>query len=85
MTNSGSRGSVLGRPVINLPQAVIVEMDMIQDRVVAHRAADGSISMQQDANLYLAKLKKGESAEFDLGKTRGAWAQMARGSATLDD
>src|ERR1700722_19091554 len=45
---------------------------------------DGSISLQQDAKLWLAKLKKGESAEFDLKSGRGAWAQIARGAVTLD-
>jgi redox-sensitive bicupin YhaK (pirin superfamily) len=45
---------------------------------------DGSISMGQDADLWLAKLKKGEKAEFNLRKGRGAWAQIARGAVTLD-
>jgi redox-sensitive bicupin YhaK (pirin superfamily) len=45
---------------------------------------DGSISMGQDADLWLAKLKKGESVEFNLRKGRGAWAQIARGDLTLD-
>ncbi len=46
---------------------------------------DGSISMQQDTDLYLAKLVKGQSANFTLRDGRGAYAQMARGKATLDN
>ncbi len=46
---------------------------------------DGSISMGQDADLYLAKLKAGESADFTLRNGRGAWAQIARGDVTLED
>jgi redox-sensitive bicupin YhaK (pirin superfamily) len=53
--------------------------------IASRDGKDGSITMQQDASLYLAKLKAGESADFTLRSGRGAWAQMARGSATLND
>jgi quercetin 2,3-dioxygenase len=43
---------------------------------------NGSISLGQDADLWLARLKKGETAEFDLRAGRGAWAQITRGALT---
>ena len=45
---------------------------------------DGSIRVQQDADLWLAKLAQGETARFDLRTGRGAWAQMAQGAARFD-
>lgn len=52
--------------------------------IASQDGRDGSISMQQDADLYLAKLKKGDTATFTLREGRGAWAQMAKGHAMLD-
>jgi redox-sensitive bicupin YhaK (pirin superfamily) len=46
---------------------------------------DGSVTIGQDANLWLAKLGKGKTAEFDLKDGRGAWAQIARGRVALED
>jgi redox-sensitive bicupin YhaK (pirin superfamily) len=43
-----------------------------------------SVSIKQDANLWLAKLGKGQAADFNLKPERGAWAQMVRGAVTLD-
>jgi redox-sensitive bicupin YhaK (pirin superfamily) len=45
---------------------------------------NGSISLGQDADLWLARLKKGETAEFDLRAGRGAWAQLTKGALTAD-
>jgi quercetin 2,3-dioxygenase len=45
----------------------------------------GSISLGQDADLWLARLKKDETAEFDLRAERGAWAQITRGALTAGD
>ncbi len=52
--------------------------------IASQTGREGSITMQQDADLWLAKLAKGQSAEFTLREGRGAYAQMAKGSATLD-
>ncbi len=49
--------------------------------IASQNGRDGSISLQQDVDLWLTKLKTGETASFDLRAGRGAWAQMARGAA----
>jgi redox-sensitive bicupin YhaK (pirin superfamily) len=45
---------------------------------------EGAVTIGQDANLWLARLAKGQSAEFDLPPSRGAWAHIARGAVSLD-
>jgi len=45
---------------------------------------DGSIRLQQDAELYLARLGAGETRGHVLGRGRHAWVHVARGRATLD-
>lgn len=52
--------------------------------IASRDGRNGSISLQQDADLWLAKLAKGQTAEFNLRAGRGAWAQIARGAVTLD-
>ena len=52
--------------------------------IASHDGREGSISMQQDVDLYLAKLAKGDEAEFTLRPGRGAWVQVARGTVTLN-
>jgi redox-sensitive bicupin YhaK (pirin superfamily) len=48
--------------------------------LASREGREGSISLQQDADLWLAHLKKGERAEFTLRKGRGAWAQITKGA-----
>jgi quercetin 2,3-dioxygenase len=45
----------------------------------------GSVSIHQDANLYLARLDAGSRVEFEIPPTRGAWVQVVRGSVALRD
>lgn len=45
---------------------------------------DGSVDIKQDALIWLAKLAKGQGADFDLKPGRGAWAQVVRGSIMVD-
>jgi len=52
--------------------------------IASQEGRDHSISLQQDVDLWLAKLTKGQTAEFNLRNGRGAWAQIARGAVTLD-
>ena len=52
--------------------------------IASEDGREQSISLQQDVSLWLAKLKKGDSTEFNLKEHRGAWVQIARGSVTLD-
>lgn len=53
--------------------------------IASETGRDGSISLQQDADLYLAKLTKGQSATFTSRDGRGTYVHVARGKATLDD
>lgn len=67
ITNSGSRGSLLGRPVINLPQAAIIETDLVEDRVVAVRSVDSGPMIQVRRRGYL-------SMSYDHRAFDGAYA-----------
>lgn len=54
-------------------------------RLVASRdARDGSITINQDVNLYAGVLASGESARLDLQPGRHAWVQVARGGVSLN-
>lgn len=52
--------------------------------VASPDAAEGSVTVHQDARLYAAVLKAGESVSYSLKPGRHAWVQMARGSAALN-
>lgn len=54
---------------------LIASKDPTQDSVVIH----------QDARIYSARLKKGETADFSLDRNRHAWVQMAGGRARLNE
>src|SRR4026207_2212907 len=45
--------------------------------------AAGSLTIHQDARLYLASLTPGQSAGHDIGSGRAAWLQVLRGNVTL--
>jgi quercetin 2,3-dioxygenase len=54
-------------------------------RLIASRdAADGSVKINQDANLYVTLLKPGEEQNHDLASGRHAWLQIARGAVQLN-
>lgn len=80
ITNSGGRGSILGRPIINLPQAVIVETDAVEDRVVATRGAGGEAVISIRRRGYL-------SMSYDHRAFDGAYACgfLARVCARISD
>jgi redox-sensitive bicupin YhaK (pirin superfamily) len=64
-----------------------IDTDSVTNKFGLIASRDGrehSISLQQDVDLRLARLTKGESAEFALRPGRGAWAQIARGEVTLN-
>jgi redox-sensitive bicupin YhaK (pirin superfamily) len=53
-------------------------------RLVASRdGRDGSVTVHQDAALYVARLAPGERARLALEPGRRAWAQVARGAVEL--
>lgn len=53
--------------------------------LVASKAGrDGSIAINQDADLYLAKLEPGDTAAHKLRPGRHAWLHVAEGEVMLD-
>ena len=55
-----------------------------QWRVVASPdGRDGSLTINQDATLYLAALNAGESLTYNFAKARRAWLQVTRGQILL--
>jgi redox-sensitive bicupin YhaK (pirin superfamily) len=54
-------------------------------RLVASRTGrDGSVTINQDADLYASLLDKGEAVTHQVRSGRVAWLQVARGSVTLN-
>jgi redox-sensitive bicupin YhaK (pirin superfamily) len=51
---------------------------------VSKTGRDGSISINQDADLYLVKLDPGHSVASPLQAGRHAWVHVAEGSATVN-
>jgi quercetin 2,3-dioxygenase len=45
---------------------------------------DGSITIHQDANLYAATLRPGDTVEHRFADGRHGWVQVARGAVTLN-
>jgi quercetin 2,3-dioxygenase len=48
--------------------------------VASPDGADGSLKIQQDAQIYLSTLSEGQEQTFDLANGRHAWLQILRGS-----
>src|SRR2546429_3082179 len=54
-------------------------------RLVASRdGRDGSVTIHQDAELYVTLLEPGEAVRPDLRPGRPAWGQVARGAVAVD-
>jgi redox-sensitive bicupin YhaK (pirin superfamily) len=47
-------------------------------------ARHGSVTIHQDAELYLANFSKGQTSSYRLKPDRRAWLQLTRGAATLN-
>src|SRR5262249_52366797 len=52
--------------------------------VASHGGEDGSVTLHQEANLYVGLLGAGESASHALAPGRHAWVQVARGALKLN-
>ena len=52
--------------------------------VASQTGRDGSITINQDADLYLAKLSPGEGVSHHLRPQRYAWVHVAEGEVTLN-
>jgi redox-sensitive bicupin YhaK (pirin superfamily) len=47
-------------------------------------SADGSLSIGQDARMYVAEIDPGKSVSLDLAAGRHAWVQIAKGAVTVN-
>lgn len=59
----------------------------LRDRValvVSRDGRDGSVTIHQDAALYVTKLSEGKAVNHELPAGRRAWVQVVRGSITLN-
>jgi redox-sensitive bicupin YhaK (pirin superfamily) len=45
---------------------------------------DGSVTIHQDAKLYVSLLDPGQEAKYELGEGRCAWLQVAKGAVELN-
>ncbi len=48
--------------------------------VVSQKSMDGSLSINQDANIYVAKWQMNEASEFKIKPGRRVWIQVVKGS-----
>lgn len=53
--------------------------------VVSEDGRENSIPINQDANLYLAKLKKGELLDYPVKQHRHIWVQLIKGKLKVGD
>ena len=51
--------------------------------VASPDGAEGSLTIHQDARLYLASLSPGEGDAYEIGCDRAAWLQVLRGSVNV--
>lgn len=52
--------------------------------VVSGDSRDGSIGIQQDADMYISRLSAGDDLEFDLRSGRGIWIQVIHGELSIN-
>jgi redox-sensitive bicupin YhaK (pirin superfamily) len=52
--------------------------------IASPQGGEGAVDIKQDAKIWLAKLAKSQTADFDLATGRGAWAHVVKGSVTVD-
>lgn len=53
--------------------------------VVSNDGRDGSISIRQNADMYVSRLKAGDEIDFNVRKGRGVWIQVIKGNLTVGD
>jgi len=53
--------------------------------VVSKTGRDGSITINQDADLYLSRLAPGKEVTFNAKAERGIWIQVIKGSLAVQD
>ncbi len=53
--------------------------------VVSRDGRDGSISIKQDADLYISNLLSGQETSFEVRLNRGIWIQVVKGQVSVND
>lgn len=53
--------------------------------VVSNDGRDGSISIRQDADMYVSRLKAGDELNFGIRQGRGVWVQVIKGNLKVGD
>lgn len=53
--------------------------------VVSKDEREGSIGIKQDVDMYISRLKSGESVDFKLRPKRGAWIQLVKGKLKIGE
>ena len=52
--------------------------------VASPSAAEGSLTIHQDARIYLAKITNGHQVDYQIAHSRHAWMQVLRGSIAVN-
>lgn len=52
--------------------------------VISPDGRDGSLSINQDANMYISRLKAEDEVDYQLLPTRGAWVQVVKGQLNIN-
>lgn len=53
--------------------------------VISQDGREGSISINQDAEMYISRLKLGEELDYNLRAGRGLWIQVVKGHIEVND
>tara|TARA_B110001454_G_scaffold219199_1_gene251734 strand:+ start:39351 stop:40049 length:699 start_codon:yes stop_codon:yes gene_type:complete len=53
--------------------------------VISKDGRDGSISINQDANIFISRLKKSETLDFKLADNRKLWIQLVKGLVKINE
>lgn len=53
--------------------------------VISNDGRDGSISIKQDADMFISRLKFGEELTYEIRAERGVWAQVVKGKLIVGD
>ena len=73
-----------GKPAYDQKEFPIVERTNRLRLVASPDGADGSLSIRQNARVYVTNLEPGKSVSLDLAPKRRAWVQVARGSLSAN-
>ena len=52
--------------------------------VISQDAREGSIGINQDADMYISRLKSGEELDFKIRPGRGVWLQVIKGNGEIN-